>query len=70
MARPGTTSSGFTRKGIARFSRPRLHPDIVAELIANWEAYMASVGGIEPIQARGYYPYPKPTRGDAARATR
>jgi arylsulfatase len=36
-------------------------PDIVAELIANWEAYMASVGGVEPIEALGYYP-PRPAR--------
>ncbi len=37
------------------------HPDILAELIANWEAYMTRVGGVEPIEALGYYP-PRPAR--------
>jgi arylsulfatase A-like enzyme len=36
-------------------------PDILAELVANWEAYMARVGGVEPREALGYYP-PRPAR--------
>jgi arylsulfatase A-like enzyme len=37
------------------------HPDILADLIANWEDYMVSVGGVEPQEALGYYP-PRPAR--------
>jgi arylsulfatase len=32
------------------------HPELVEELVAQWEAYMANVGGVEPKEARGYYP--------------
>jgi len=37
------------------------HPDILQELVANWQAYMTSVGGVEPIETLGYYP-PRPAR--------
>jgi arylsulfatase len=37
------------------------HPDILQGLITDWEAYMTSVGGVEPIEALGYYP-PRPAR--------
>jgi arylsulfatase len=37
------------------------HPEIVAELVASWEDYMARVGAVEPIEALGYYP-PRPAR--------
>jgi arylsulfatase A-like enzyme len=37
------------------------HPDILQALIADWQAYMTTVGGVEPIEALGYYP-PRPAR--------
>lgn len=37
------------------------HPDILQELIASWQAYMTSVGGVEPKETLGYYP-PRPAR--------
>ena len=32
------------------------YPDVLAGLIADWQSYMTSVGGVEPIRPRGYYP--------------
>jgi arylsulfatase len=32
------------------------NPSVLADLIAEWEAYMTRVGGVEPIRPRGYYP--------------
>lgn len=29
--------------------------DVLAQLLVQWKAYMSSVGGIEPVQPRGYY---------------
>ncbi len=31
------------------------YPDLVADLIEQWKAYLASVGGVEPLRPRGYY---------------
>ena len=34
----------------------RQHPDILEDLIGEWQSYMTRVGGVEPNEARGYYP--------------
>lgn len=31
------------------------HPQLLQSLITEWKAYMASVGGVEPLRPRGYY---------------
>ncbi|WP_051362390.1 arylsulfatase [Solimonas soli] len=31
------------------------HPDVVEQLVTQWSAYMSSVGGVEPLQPKGYY---------------
>ncbi len=37
------------------------HPDILEDLIASWQTYMTSVGGVAPNETLGYYP-PRPAR--------
>jgi arylsulfatase A-like enzyme len=32
------------------------HPDVVNELVDEWQSYMTRVGGVEPVRPRGYYP--------------